>query len=149
MNDARAGKRSLKDGLPLLADRILVPMRRRVVLAALCAASILIGSTDVAVATIVRPGGAVFGGRVITQIDGRTFVVDIGGPAKEGALRGHAMVRADRATRFNLMAGLRGVTLYGSLEGLRIGPTTPIAVELGGLLSDGSYRLLALTTITR
>ncbi len=112
--------------------------------------SIVVGSADVAVATMVRPGGASFSGRVVEQIDSRTFRIDIGGPAKEGALRGVVTARADRATRFNLTGGVRsGSTLYGSLGTLRMGPAMGIEVRLGRVFPDGSYRLLTLTTITR
>ena len=122
---------------------------RRVLLGVLCVLSVLIGSADVAAATMVRHGGVAFGARVIEQTDGATYRLELSGPAKDGALRGVITARADRATRFNLSAGVMGRTVYGSLGALRIGPTLTVDVVLGRLLPDGSYRLLALTTVTR
>ena len=122
----------------------------RVALGALCALSIVVAGSDVAVATMRGPVGATYAGRVLEQIDGKTFVVDIGGPPKEGVLRGLVTVRANRATRFIFTGGTRaGPTLYGSLRHIKMGPTTPVQATLGPRLADGSYRLLALMTITR
>jgi hypothetical protein len=118
-------------------------------LGAICVMSIVVGSADVAVATMPHRGGESFTAKVIEQIDNRTFRVDLG-PPKAGVVRGIVTVRADRATRFTLAGGvMSGPTLYGSLGSLKIGPTVPVVVVLGPALSDGSYRLLDLKTVTR
>lgn len=122
--------------------------RGRAALLVVCALSIVVASWDVAAAAMPQPGGESLEARVVGQIDGHIFRVDLG-PSKPGTIRGIVIVRANRATRFISNAGMHAYTTYGSIDGMRIGPTVPLRITIGRHFSDGSYELLALNTIGR
>ena len=125
-------------------------MRAKVAFLGVLALSLfLIGGDPDGVSWAVRPGGATYGATVIDQVDATTLRIDLG-PPKGAEPRGIVVVRANRATRFALGGGMRGVTLLGSLGGARLGLGLPVVVTLAlKLRDDGSYTLIELRTNTR
>jgi hypothetical protein len=121
-------------------------LRYFVVLAA--AATVMALTEDVSAAVVRPPGGAVMGALLVEQVDSQTLRIELG-PAKGNEARGVVVVHANRLTRFNLSAGVRGSTFVGSLGALRLGSGLPLTVMPGNARNDGSYPLLELTTNTR
>jgi hypothetical protein len=106
------------------------------------------GGPDTAAAFSTPRGGVTYGARVVEQVDGQTFRIDLG-PAKGSEPRGVVVVHANRFTRFNLTAGVYAQTSFGSL-GQRIGSGMSVTVVLGFRpRPDGSQTLVELTTNTR
>jgi hypothetical protein len=106
------------------------------------------GGSDTAAAFSTPRGGVTYGARVVEQVDGQTFWIDLG-PAKGSEPRGVVLAHANRFTRFNLTAGVYAQTSFGSL-GQRIGSGMSVTVVLDlRPRSDGSLTLVELTTNTR
>jgi len=110
---------------------------------------IVAGGPDTAAAFSTPRGGGTYGARVVEQVDGQTFWIDLG-PAKGSEPRAVVLAHANRFTRFNLSAGVRGWVAYGSLGAQRIGSGLSVTVVLDlRPRPDGSLTLVELTTNTR
>ena len=110
---------------------------------------VVAGGPDTVAAFSTPRGGVTYGARVVKQVDGQTFWIDLG-PAKGSEPRGVVLAHANRFTRFNLSAGVRGSVAYGSLGAQRIGSGMSVTVVLDlRPRADGSLTLVELTTNTR
>ena len=110
---------------------------------------VVAGGPDTAAAFSAPRGGVTYGARVVEQVDGQTFWIDLG-PSKGSEPRGVVLAHANRFTRFNLSAGVLGWVAYGSLGAQRIGSGMSVTVVLGVRpRPDGSQTLVELTTNTR
>jgi hypothetical protein len=110
---------------------------------------VVAGGPDTAAAFGAPRGGVTYGARVVEQVDGQTFWIDLG-PAKGSDPRGVVLAHANRYTRFNLSAGVFGSVAYSSLGAVRIGSGMSVTVVVGVRpRPDGSLTLVELTTNTR
>ena len=110
---------------------------------------VVAGGPDTAATFSTPRGGGTYGARVVAQVDGQTFWIDLG-PAKGSEPRGVVLAHANRFTRFNLTAGLFGSVSYGSLGAVRIGSGMSVTAVVGiRPRPDGSLTLVELTTNTR
>ena len=110
---------------------------------------VVAGGPDTAAAFSAPRGGVAYSARVVEQVDGQTFWIDLG-PAKGSEPRGVVVVHANRFTRFNLTAGVYAARTFGSLGAQRVGSGMSVTVVLGVRpRPDGSQTLVELTTNTR